>query len=1070
MLHMAFKQLLRHWSRDALLSYAGYRCDVGQSVREAVSRLGLHRRGHRAGRRRQQALMTAARESPTHGMTSRGHRGGEIPVINNHLRRAVNSADRLQMYHGYREPRAPAVLTVRRHGLHDLVRVGLFNARSVSNKSASIQQWITDTKLNVAALVETWHDDATSPDLIACAPPGFKFIEKARTRKNNCSLRTNHGGVCVLYDSSLHARLVQLPVFTTFEVVAVYAVRAGFNAVLVAIYRPGSLSVTQAFFDDFNDLLEQLATYSSPLIIVGDFNIHADVATDAHAGKLCDILSSHSLLQHVKSPTHRCGHTLDLLITRDNQPVEVLPLDPPMLSDHSFIVADVNYSSQPGTQEAGVRQVRNWRDMDVDAFADDLCHSELVVSPPDDVVDAFACYDRTLRTLLDKHAPLQQRRVRTRLSARWYDSECRVTKRRTRRLERNYRCRRTTEALAAWRQQFKKQRQLFQQKFTAFWSTTVDASRHNPRQLWRVVNDMLQPPRQQPTQKLTPADFAQFFTDKVSNIRKSTAAAPPPVITTRCVPPLSSFEPATVHEITVLLKNSPSKSCALDPIPTWLLKRLSTSITPVICNLCNLSMQSGTFPSQLKHARVLPLLKKPTMDPDKCSSYRPISNLSFISKLIERVVVRRFTAHVSDFDLFPVQQSAYRSFHSTETAVLSVHNDLVRSADNNQVSLLVLLDLSAAFDTVDHSILLSVLSNRFCVDGTALDWFRSYLHERTQSFVYDSQQTDSYPLNCSVPQGSVLGPVEFAAYTEDIADLTERHDVRSHLYADDTQLYDRCRLANVADTRRRLTGCVNEVARWCASRRLQLNADKTEVIWFGSKSNLAKLDTTDRSLIIGSETVQPSFVVRDLGVLLDAELSMKQHINKVSATCFYHLRRLRQVRRRIGPEITTQLVLALVTSRLDYCNSVLAALPRCTVEPLQRVQNAAARLIFNLGRREHTTPCLIQLHWLPVHYRIQYKLCILMHNIRHGRAPRYLSDIIQPTSARTTRSGLRSSAETTSCYVTPRLHTALGERAFSHSGPATWNSLPADLRSISDNADFKKQLKTFLFQKAFNVQ
>ena len=140
------------------------------------------------------------------------------------------------------------------------------------------------------------------------------------------------------------------------------------------------------------------------------------------------------------------------------------------------------------------------------------------------------------------------------------------------------------------------------------------------------------------------------------------------------------------------------------------------------------------------------------------------------------------------------------------------------------------------------------------------------------------------------------------------------------------------------------------------------------------------------------------------------------------------------------------------------------------MKTLQRVQNAAARLIFNLGRREHTTPCLIQLHWLPVHYRIQYKLCILMHNIRHGRAPRYLSDIIQPTSARTTRSGLRSSAETTSCYVTPRLHTALGERAFSHSGPATWNSLPADLRSISDNADFKKQLKTFLFQKAFNVQ
>jgi len=132
--------------------------------------------------------------------------------------------------------------------------------------------------------------------------------------------------------------------------------------------------------------------------------------------------------------------------------------------------------------------------------------------------------------LLDKHAPPQLRRVHTRPSARWYDSECRDVKRRTRALERKYRCRRTAEALSAWRQQFKKQRQLYQRKFTAFWSTTVDICRRNPRQLWHAVNGMLQPPKQQPTPKLTPVDFAKFFRDKVSNIRWSTAAAPPSAI------------------------------------------------------------------------------------------------------------------------------------------------------------------------------------------------------------------------------------------------------------------------------------------------------------------------------------------------------------------------------------------------------------------------------------------------------------------------------------------------------------------------------------------------------------
>ena len=176
-----------------------------------------------------------------------------------------------------------------------------------------------------------------------------------------------------------------------------------------------------------------------------------------------------------------------------------------------------------------------------------------------------------------------------------------------------------------------------------------------------------------------------FLQDKVSKIHDATAAAPPPVLTERQVPPLSSFEPVSEHDFATLLRATHLLSPAYwIPIPTWLLKRLSPHVTPVICHLCNLFLQSGIFASQLKQARVLPLIKKPTLDPDTCSSYRPISNLTFISKLPERVVVKRFTAHVSDYSLFPSQQYAYRKFHSTETAVLAVHNDLVRSTDRNQ--------------------------------------------------------------------------------------------------------------------------------------------------------------------------------------------------------------------------------------------------------------------------------------------------------------------------------------------------------------------------------------------------
>jgi hypothetical protein len=278
------------------------------------------------------------------------------------------------------------------------------------------------------------------------------------------------------------------------------------------------------------------------------------------------------------------------------------------------------------------------------------------------------------------------------------------------------------------------------------------------------------------------------------------------------------------------------------------------------------------------------------------------------------------------------------------------------------------------------------------------------------------------------------------------------------------QLYASCLPDNVGGVMSLLSTCASDIAQWCASRRLQMKSDKTDLILFGSHVNLARLATHDCSLQIGSDTTVPATVVRVLGVQLDAELSMKAYITKTTASCLYHLRRLRQIRRRAGEDVTARLVQAFITSRLDYCNSLLAGLPRSSLDPLQRVQNAAAGLIFQLGPQDHVTPSLIQLHWLPVHYRVQFKLCSFMHSIHNGRSPAYLTDIVQATSTRSTRSGLRSAATTN--YILPRLRTKFGERAFSHAGPAAWNALPSDLRNIPASTTFKRQLNTHFFKIA----
>jgi len=359
--------------------------------------------------------------------------------------------------------------------------------------------------------------------------------------------------------------------------------------------------------------------------------------------------------------------------------------------------------------------------------------------------------------------------------------------------------------------------------------------------------------------------------------------------------------------------------------------------------MCNASLPAGVLPTSQKHALVRPLLKKSTLDPYDLCSYRPISNLTFVSKMVERVVAVRLLKHVDSYNLLPERQSAYRRFHSTETAIAVVHNDLVRAADADHVTALVLLDLSSAFDTVDHHILLSVLQQRFGVDGLVMDWFRSYLSDRQQTLVFGGKNSVTSQVNCSVPQGSVLGPLEFIAYTEDVIRIFERHNINHHLYADDKQIYADAPLSGINDVRNRLHVCTDDVRCWCASRRLQLNDGKTELAWFGKRSRLRRLADLDCTVTVGTSVIQPKDVVRDLGVMLDSELSMKQHIAKVTSTCFYQLRRLRQVRRLVGQEITAQLVHAFVLSRVYYGNSVLAGLPKSTIAPLQRTTSTERR-------------------------------------------------------------------------------------------------------------------------------
>ena len=444
-------------------------------------------------------------------------------------------------------------------------------------------------------------------------------------------------------------------------------------------------------------------------------------------------------------------------------------------------------------------------------------------------------------------------------------------------------------------------------------------------------------------------------------------------------------------------------------------------------------------------------------------NYRPVSNLSMASKLLEKVVASILKDHLQVHDLSEKMQSAYKPNHSTETALVRVQNDILWALNQRKIVILILLDMSAAFDTVNHSILLDRLQHDFGVTGKALSWFQSYLSNRTYSVAINGTQSNAITLDCGVPQGSVLGPILFNVYTNQLGSIARENGATYHGYAYDTQLYAAFTLNDMSNSIVQTEVCVNTVRSWILNNNLMINDDKTELIILGSKHHVQQ--TEPFTFHIGNSSIEPAQKVKNIGAIFDQYMTMTDHINNLARSANYHLKRISKTRKYLTQDAASKLIHAFVSSRLDYANALLGGVPACHLQKLQKIQNTAARILALVPRRQHIQPILRELHWLPVAQRITYKIVLLSFKALTGTAPAYLSELLEwYTPTRTLRSASKHQ------LVIPHAQLAHGRRAFCCIAPTLWNELPEDLRAATKLTSFKTGLKTYLFGLAYPMR
>ena len=920
----------------------------------------------------------------------------------------------------------------------DGLRLFHLNVRSMINKMDSIRIWADSTDSDIIVLSETWLKKSITNDMINIKD--YNVFRTDRVGKG--------GGVAIYVKNHLDCTCIEsLTKPKCFELSVIkLLLPSGSDIIVVGCYHPPAASSEAT-----NILSNLLHNWTkSEMVLLGDLNW--DWQTDLQ-NSFKDTCDSLCLVQLVNSPTRlnqkdlEKSTLIDVILTNAPQRFSAVGTFCNDISDHCAI-ACVRTCKIPKGKPRFIHK-RRFKHFDEQAFLHDVFNSDLhIVSLMTDVELAWNYFKSTFLAICDKHAPFRTSRISGKDNPWFNDSISSLIRQR----DTAWAKAKKSNIPLDWnlyRTLRNKCTKLIKNSKCAYYLNAIHDNLNNPAKFWKLVKsssgsitpnslpDLLRVNQSEIKGKMDIADsFNNHFISAGSIFDSSNSGmiaaegepGPPPLDPDQ----LFTFAPILTSQVhKALMSLDVKKSSGPDKIEPFFFKVAAGLIAEPITSILNLSLYAGELPSSWKSAMVLPLLKGG--DPSDLNNYRPISRLSVMAKVFESLVNEQLKKFLTDHNILSESQSGFRSGHSTTSAAMLVSNDIIEALDKKKHCAALFVDLSKAFDSVDHALLLQRLG---CIGlgKMALSWFKNYLSERTQCVSVEDYTSAALTINKGVPQGSILAPVLFSIFINELGNGI--NPARFHLYADDTVVYTVA--SSLTQAIELLQDAFNTLQHSLLRLRLVLNAKKTKYMTFSrSRANTA----VPPILTLEGTCLDKVASYKYLGIWIDEKMAFDVHIGNL-------LRKLRpklgfffRLRKCFPSEARKRIVQSSFLSVLDYGDVIYMHASSSLLKKLDSAYHTAIRFVTGAGSRTHHCTLYQSLGWSSLYQRRQSHMLIFILKSLLGKLPLYISRLL---SFYTCFFNTRRAANGMLLNV-PLMQSELGKAAFSHYAPFLWNTLQVKL-------------------------